>query len=248
MSSEPEVRLKTIAVLYGMDWVIGQVNANPSRRAVVNMSFFMTNPTAPECNPGCAAAVENNIRNMLNSNIVVVTSANNQNDDRCATQIPARMGYGGMYDPGNQPTWPFVITVGGTDTADQRYTCPSCSQVSEPGSNFGQCVGLYAPARSIRAAHIASSTAYRTEQVWVDQAKAQVPSYSAITAESVSTGTSFAAPIVSGIAARLLQTFPTMTVRQVWDNLYSTATVQPANFDGDNYAHNDRLVYISVFQ
>ena len=39
-----------------------------------------------------------------------------------------------------------------------------------------------------------------------------------------------------------------MTVRQVWDHLYSTATVQPNNFDGDNISSNDRLVFVSVNQ
>lgn len=245
----PEVRFSAIAVLYGMDWIIAQANATPSRRAVANMSFFFTAPQAPECQGGnCMAAMENNIRNMLNNNIVVVAAANNQNANRCATQTPARMGYGGMYDPGNQPTWPFVITVGGTDRIDLRHTCASCNQASEGGSNFGPCVGLYAPAKEIRAAHIASSTAYRTEQSWLTQAIQEVPQYTGATVEEVSTGTSFAAPIVSGIVARLLQTFPSMTVRQVWNHLYSTATVQPNNFDGDNIARNDRLAFISVNQ
>jgi subtilisin family serine protease len=246
---EPEYRLSVIAVLYGMDWIIAQANAAPSRRAVANMSFFFTTPQATECpNSNCMPAMENNIRNMLNNNIVVVAAANNQNANRCATQTPARMGYGGMYDPGNQPTWPFVITVGGVDRLDQRHTCASCNQAAEGGSNFGPCVGFYAPAKEIRAAHIASSTAYRTEQNWLTQAIQEVPQYAGATIEQVSTGTSFAAPIVSGMAARLLQTFPSMTVRQVWNHLYSTATVQPNNFDGDNIARNDRLVFISVNQ
>lgn len=246
--SAPESQISAIAVLYGMDWIIAQANAAPSRRAVANMSFFFTNPTAAECGGSCMSAMENNVRSMLNNGIVVVASANNQNRDYCATQTPARMGYGGMYDPGNQPTWPFVITVGGVDSADQRHLCATCDRINERGSNFGPCVGLYAPAKEIRAAHIASSTAYRTEQTWVT-AGIQEGAYGAnTTVERVSTGTSFAAPIVSGIAARLLQIFPAMTVRQVWDHLYSTATIQPNNFDGDNIPRNDRLVFISVLQ
>src|SRR5205823_13553518 len=82
----------------------------------------------------CASPLDNNVRNVINAGAVVVASANNQYSDQCTVQSPARLGYGGMYDPGNQPTWPFVITVGGTDISDNRYFCGSCA-LQDRGSN-----------------------------------------------------------------------------------------------------------------
>lgn len=256
--SQPDLTIDAVSVLTSLDWVLGQIQANPSRRAVVNMSLYFDattpNPNGiPGCyNPAtggydCRPALENNVRNILNAGGVVVASANNQNMNHCGDQSPARMGYGGMFDPGNQPSWPFVITVGGTDINDNRYQCAACD-ATERGSNVGPCVDVYAPARNIHGAHIASPTAYRDQQVWVDQLKQEFPgSYPNLTTEVTSTGTSFSAPVVSGIAARLLQMFPTMTVRQVWDNIHDNATGLPYNFDGDGVPANDRLAYISVY-
>jgi len=52
---------------------------------------------------------------------------------------------------------------------------------------------------------------------------------------------------VAGIAARLLQTFPSMSVRDVWNYIHDSATALPPNFDGDGKADNDRLAYISPY-
>lgn len=263
--ANPELRITALSVLWGLDWILAQVQANPGRRAVVNMSLYFdiladgvtTNPACVDQNGqplrdangnliDCRAALDNNVRNLLNAGVVVVASANNQNQNRCAQQSPSRMGYGGMHDPGNQPTWPYAIIAGGTDINDNRFFCASCSS-TQNGSNFGPCVGIYAPAHRIRSAHIASSTAYRDEQQWVDALMNEGIGYINVTVENVSTGTSFAAPLTAGVAARLLETFPGMTVRQVWDHIRNNATALPANFDGDGVAANDRLLYISVY-
>lgn len=256
-----QTRMDAINVLQSLDWVLGQVQANPSRRAVVNTSWYFdqSNPNpsgiagcynAATDTYDCRPALENNIRNIINAGAVVVAAANNQEQNLCDSQSPARFGYGGIYDPGNQPTWPFVITVGGTDINDSKYHCVSCPYYyPDKGSNFGPCVDIYAPAKQIHAAHIASATAYRDQQTWVDALKQQYPNggYGYLTTEIVSSGTSFAAPVVTGIIARLLQTFPMMTVRDVWDYLHSNATALPYNFDGDNVPANDFLTYISVY-
>lgn len=68
-------------------------------------------------------------------------------------------------------------------------------------SNFGSCVDLFAPGWDLVGAWTGGASVYRS-----------------------SSGTSNAAPIVSGIAALMLQENPTLTQPQVEANLKSTAT------------------------
>lgn len=241
-------QLTTLSLIQSLDWVLSDIQAHPLRRSVVTTSIFVNQGF--DCGgTDCASALDNNVRNVVNAGAVFVASANNQNEDRCLTQSPARLGYGGMYDPGNQPSWPFVITVGGTDIADQRYHCDTCPL--DPGSNFDACVDIYAPAKHIHAAHIASSNAYRDDPNWVavfnQTADNLNQSQYDTTVDRVDSGTSFSAPIVAGIAARLLQTFPSMSVRDVWNFIHDSATALPTDFDGDGKYDNDRLVYISPY-
>lgn len=75
------------------------------------------------------------------------------------------------------------------------------------GSSYGQCVSIWAPAKSIKAAHHLNN------------------------ASGVWSGTSFSSPIVAGVAARYLEQFPTDAGNwnsgmpdQVWQWLDSEAT------------------------
>lgn len=242
-------QLTSLSIVQSLDWVLADVQANPTRRSVATMSVFVNSGDYSCDGYECASALDNNVRNVINAGTVFVASANNQDADRCTTQSPARLGYGGMYDPGNQPTWPFVITVGGTDISDNRYHCNSCT--SNAGSNYGACVDIYAPAKQIHAAHIAAANAYRDDVYWINDWNQLAHNYNYYgfdwTVESATSGTSFSAPIVAGIAARLLQTFPSMSVRDVWNFIHDSATALPPNFDGDSKSDNDRLAYISPY-
>lgn len=254
--------LTELSIVQSIDWVIGDVQAHPSRRAVATMSVYAR--AGDLCNGlDCASALDNNVRNLIHADdapdgtygygVVVTASANNQYADHCTDQSPARLGYGGMYDPGNQPTWPFVITVGGTDINDARWYCPSCPTFPPDlavGSNVGACVDIYAPAKVIHAAHIAAATAYRDEQYWIDDYNNMLRTHNRTpnaTVEYEASGTSFSAPVIAGIAARLRQTFPNMKARDIWNYIHDSATALPSNFDGDGKADNDRLAYISPF-
>lgn len=238
------------------------------RKAIVNMSFYFelvgtsngdtSDPSCPDQpNNNCVPAFEHAVKNLLNADVVVVASANNQGRDRCATQTPARMGYYGVHHreamanpyitPEQLATFTYAVTVGGINIQDQRHTCATCNQLRDPASNFGDCVDIYAPARLISGAHIASNTAYRDEQTWVD-ARNLEQGQNVNTVENVTTGTSWSAAIASGVAARLRQTFPNASAREIWNYMESTATAAAPNFDNDNIAHNDRILWISVYE
>ena len=241
------IELSYIGAVWATSWVMQQIDAR-GNRAVVNFSWFYYSDddcfiAEPLCDPetdpqqchyNCATSLEANIHYLLyDYDAVVVASANNQNDDYCVstgnpqglTQSPARMGYGGMYDPNptSDPSRRLVITVGGTDDNDARWVYNSTL-----GSNVGSCVDIYAPADLIRVAYITSDSAYRNQ-----------------TNALQSSGTSWSAAIVSGIAARILDAYPTKNPREVWDYMRQSATSLTSNFDGDGNSQNDKLVYVS---
>jgi subtilisin family serine protease len=78
-------------------------------------------------------------------------------------------------------------------------------------SNFGSCVDLFAPGWDLVAGWVGSTSAYRS-----------------------TSGTSNAAPIVSGIAALMLQENPRLTQAQVEERLKSTATPGALSNIGSN--------------
>jgi subtilisin family serine protease len=75
------------------------------------------------------------------------------------------------------------------------------SELRASYSNFGTCVDLFAPGSDLVGAWVGSPTTYRS-----------------------SSGTSNAAPIVSGIVATMLQREPTLTQQQVEQRLVANAT------------------------
>jgi len=210
----------TAYIADALDWIQDpQRNTQNSRsNAIVTMSTYAKLDANPDL-----GALELAAARVIASGIPIVASANNQNADACAT-LPARMSR----------TNPIVslrnkvITVGGTMirnnpdyqtglpvsesandgmttglepsyvstqwTRDARWICgPGDSDkpcTSNPGSNGGPCVTLFAPAKNIPVASMKDvPTDYRD------------PRRIAATAS----GTSWSAPIVTGVLARILQ-------------------------------------------
>lgn len=87
-----------------------------------------------------------------------------------------------------------VITVGASNQQDQRWVVDAGN-----GSNFGSCVDLFAPGQSVPSLHPTGG-------------------------QSTYTGTSYAAPHVSGAAAVYLQSNPTHGQSQVRSHLIGQAT------------------------
>ncbi|MDP9816091.1 S8 family serine peptidase [Spirilliplanes yamanashiensis] len=125
---------------------------------------------------GASASVDAAANRAINAGIPVVLAAGNDTDDAC-DHSPARVRN--------------ALTVANSTSADAQWTT----------SNWGTCVDLYAPGRSIISAGITSDTATATM-----------------------TGTSMAAPHVAGAVAAFLERNPRATPAQVSEHIVDTAT------------------------
>ncbi|HSG39535.1 MAG TPA: S8 family peptidase, partial [Thermoanaerobaculia bacterium] len=100
---------------------------------------------------------------------------------------------------------PEVIVAGGIDwVRNERFGADyltGCTDTNGCGSNYGSSVDLFAPASDVRSASLDPQRACRL------------------------TGTSMAAPHVTGVAALYLQTHPNATPAEIQSMLISTATV-----------------------
>jgi hypothetical protein len=179
-------------VLQGLQWI----RTDPSRagrRAVINMSFYYVD----QANVQSLREVTDELKGV--DGIATFVSANNKgltegaqpaaNDLSDACRLaPASMarGAGGP-----------VVSVGGTMVGSDGNGLSTGDWVDYrwPGSSFGSCVDIWAPAHGMRVASYTTTDGTRTD----------------------SSGTSYSSPIVAGIAARRLQAAPGTTPDQLWD-------------------------------
>lgn len=231
-----------------LDWVLGEIRKadnNPAvNPAVVSMSTFrftegpISNVVNRRCGTGkddCLAmpdlsVLEEIVHQIVQAGVPVIVSANNQGDDACLT-TPARLSARGGFRIGGTRTG--VISVGATTPADTRR------EATPEASNYGQCVDIWAPGENIvvpepvlEAQPVGSPkpvfTAYRT---------------------AAFTGTSFSAPIVAGVVARMMEEDPTLysvpaqTAARVLARLQANATRLTANNLG--VGSPDGLVFLS---
>lgn len=243
----------TERMCWALDWIKSANNPDRAKRsywntsqnapALVSMSTFAYTNTVvvdgvrKNADP-YLGALESVINGLLKDDpgsdwrgIPVVASANNQDtaDNRTS---PARMAYRNRLNF-ETTLERRVISVGGLgqrlsstgQVTEARWDCPMydgepCWPVYNPatlstvtyGSNYGPTVDIYAPAHNVTTASMESPSSYRTLH------------------ESRS-GTSFAAPVVAGIVARILQAEPTLDPLTVWQRLRDTAGRSPSYFD-----------------
>ena len=211
----------TDVVANALNWIY---NDYPTRRnaagqqipAVVNMSFGFEVATAD------VTMMEEKInRLIIDRNITVVAAAHNKNTD-ATTFSPARMARG---NNGR------VISVGASTRTDRRWVCNYRNSWENPsedgsatacgpyaaGSNWGAAVDIFAPGQNVRSATIKESFFYLgVETCCRDSDTAE--------RQFLLSGTSFAAPIVAGVAARHLFRNPTETPDQIWSRILAEAT------------------------
>jgi hypothetical protein len=200
------VHIRIAEFTRAVDWVVSrkQVLGKP---VVVNMSFNIARALL-DPDPGNKDMVENTFRDkiteLLSNDITVVVSAGNCQD-------PAQ-----EYLPANLGDLDGVIVAGGIDAQDGRWRndpdgCFNGDEPGEPnyctepggycGSNYGSFVDIWAPAADIVALGVSGGSADYT----------------------ASSGTSFAAPHVVGVAAMYLQTHPSATPAEVEATLKTAA-------------------------
>jgi subtilisin family serine protease len=197
----------------GLQWIY---NDKPTRNgpAVLNISNgSQITPGAPE------TTAEMWINRLINErNITVVVSANNQEID-VAGSSPARV--------------PNVITVAGSTHTDKRWHCNSsntfeaCSTPHTVGSNYGSGVDIFAPAQNIPSAGIKENLTPDDPYYGFGNRTCCRDSDTASRQGQLS-GTSFAAPAVAGVAARLLiGSGSSLTPAQVWQQILTEASGDP---------------------
>ena len=196
------------AVVRGLNWMIADVVNNNRRPAIVNWSGGNTLQTAQN------DAIRDVLQNAINANITVVQAAGNQsgaysNANLNALTDSCSISFGGRV--------PDVIVAGGIDYYDGRWvrrtTSPDLEwcQGGDCGSNVGSCIDLWAPATHVLASNYTG-----------DATTCQL------------SGTSMAAPHVTGAAAVYLQSNPNATPAQVDRALRSRGLWGQLNTDSNN--------------
>jgi serine protease AprX len=196
----------TSDVIAGIDWVI----ANRARYKIRVMNLSLGHPVGESCvtDPLCEA-----VARAVGAGIVVVASAGN--DGRTAEGAPI---LGGITSPGNSP---FAITVGAlntwgtTDRSDDSVTDYS----SRGPTRFDLAVKPDLAAPGNRIISLEANHGYLADHYPVlHRAGSGTNAYMQLS------GTSMAAPIVTGAVALLLQGNPNLSTSQVKIALQSGAS------------------------
>jgi serine protease AprX len=180
---------KTSDVIAAADWILANKTKYGIR--VANFSLHSSVPNSFMYDP-----LDKAVEKLWFNNVVVVVAAGNYGKPDGPSGVP--------FAPGNDP---FVITVGAADTGKWVSTS---DDVAAPWSAYGYTLDgfakpdLAAPGRYIVGPVPVTSTLYSERADHVVE-----PGYMELS------GTSFAAPIVSGVAALVLGKHPEYTPDQV---------------------------------
>jgi serine protease AprX len=194
----------TSDVIAAADWILQNKNRYGIR--VANFSLHGAQPSTFRFDP-----LNKAVERLWFSGVVVVTASGNYGDQQS----------GVLYSPANDP---FVITVGAVDINGSTSTG---DDIAAPWSAHGSTLDgfakpeLSAPGRYMVGAVPSSATM-----------SAERPDRMVEAGYMLMSGTSFAAPVVSGAAALVLAEHPSWTPDQVKGALMLTARATPRSTDG----------------
>ena len=211
----------TSDVIAGLQWVL--VNKAAYNIRVVNLSLNSSLPQSYHTSPLDAACEVL----WFNGVVVVVAAGNN--------------GAGTLYPPANDP---YVITVGATDDKgtssldDDEWASFSAYGTDEAGAVKPD---LVAPGKNL-----ISIVPKNQSKIWKEHPRSYIGESASHEYYMRVSGTSFAAPVVSGAVALLLQDEPNLTPDQVKYRLKATANKGWAGYDAARAGAGYLDVYAAV--
>ncbi len=204
-------RGKISNIIAALDWAVS--NRVQYNIRVINMSLGAGVFESYNTDPLTLAA-----KRAVDAGIVVVAAAGNMG--KAADGKPQ---YGAIQSPGNAP---WVLTVGASSTmgtTDRRDdTMASYSSRGPTMYDYGAKPDLVAPGSGTVSLSVPNSTFYTTKAAYLVAGKVKGLSYLPYLTLS---GTSMAAPVVSGTVALMLQANPNLTPNMVKAILQFTAQV-----------------------
>jgi len=197
---------RTSDVISALQWIL--VNKNTYNIKVVNLSLHSGTATHFYFDPLDRAAEK-----LWFSGVVVVAAAGNYGTGATPSGV--------VYSPGNDP---FIITVGASDPGTSISTL---NDVAAPWSAFGYTADGFAKP------DIGAPGRYMIGPVPVNSTLAsERPDHVVSPGYMSLSGTSFAAPVVSGSAAQVIARHPNWTPDQVKGALMVTARATPNAIPG----------------
>jgi serine protease AprX len=210
------------SLLAALDWI--KTNKDTYKIRVVNMSLGTSAVDSYKNDPVCLA-----VRSLVNAGLVVVAAAGNEGKDSSGTKL-----YGQIHSPGIDPS---VITVGAANTygTDARNddTVTTYSSRGPTRSFWTDASGVKHYDNLVKPDVVAPGNKIIDAQAAGNLLVTQNPTLDANVSGSSArdqmylSGTSMAAPVVSGAAALLLQANPKLTPNMVKALLMYTAQPLP---------------------
>jgi serine protease AprX len=193
----------TSDVIAAADWILENKAAYNIR--VANFSLQSSTPATFAYDP-----LDQAVEKLWFNGVVVVAAAGNYGENGVATSV--------AYAPGNDP---FVITVGASDTSNTAWT--AADDTAAPWSAFGYTLdGFAKPDIGAPGRYIVGPVPSTSSMVREHPERVTASGYMWMS------GTSFAAPMVSGAAALVLAFHPSWTPDQVKGALMVTAQATAA--------------------